>query len=142
MNPLTSLAIAVALTLLTVPAWAEPLPRTKPEQVGLSSERLEHVSRVLRNEIEKGKFPGAVALVARKGRIAYYEAFGARDPETRAPMTRDAIFRIYSMTKPVTSVAIMMLQEEGRLVLSDPVSKFLPQLTTLHVAVHKQDATR
>jgi len=139
MNPLMSLAIAVALTLLTVSAWAEPLPRTKPEQVGLSSERLEHVSRVFRNEIEKGKFPGAVALVGRKGRIAYYESLGARDPETRAPMTRDAIFRIYSMTKPITSVAVMMLQEEGRLVLTDPVSKFLPQLAQLQVAVEKKD---
>jgi CubicO group peptidase (beta-lactamase class C family) len=96
---------------------------------------------VLRQEIAKGKIPGAVALVARKGRIAYHEAFGARDPATRAPMTRDAIFRIYSMTKPVTSVAIMMLQEEGRLVLNDPVSKFLPQLTKLQVAVEKKDAS-
>jgi CubicO group peptidase (beta-lactamase class C family) len=139
MRSLASLAVAAALTLLTVSAWAEPLPRTKPEQVGLSSERLEHVSRVLRNEIEKGKFPGAVALVARKGRIAYYESFGARDPETRTPMTRDTIFRIYSMTKPITSVAVMMLQEEGRLVLTDPVSKFLPQLAKLQVAVEKKE---
>jgi CubicO group peptidase (beta-lactamase class C family) len=103
--------------VLAASAWAaEPLPRAKPEQVGLSSERLEHVSRLLCQEIEKGKFPGAVALVARKGRIAYHESFGARDPETRAPMTRDTIFRIYSTTKPMTSVAVMMLQEEGRLV--------------------------
>jgi len=121
-------------------AWAEPLPRATPEQVGLSSERLGHVSHVLREEILKGKLPGAVALVARRGRIAYYESFGVRDPETRAPMTKDSIFRIYSMTKPITSVAIMMLQEEGRLVLTDPVSKFLPQLTGLQVAVEKKDA--
>ncbi|HXA96890.1 MAG TPA: serine hydrolase domain-containing protein [Candidatus Dormibacteraeota bacterium] len=121
-------------------AWAEPLPRATPEQVGLSSERLGHVSRVLGEEILKGKLPGAVALVARRGRIAYYESFGVRDPETRAPMTKDSIFRIYSMTKPITSVAIMMLQEEGRLVLTDPVSKSLPQLTGLQVAVEKKDA--
>jgi len=134
------LAGAVAVLLLAPPLWAaDALPRVKPEQVGLSSERLGRLGRVLNEEIEKGKIPGAVALVARKGRIAYFESLGARDPETRAPMTRDAIFRIYSMTKPFTSVAVMMLQEEGRLVLNDPISKFLPQLTKLSVAVESKD---
>ncbi len=138
----TALLVGIALVLLTGPAAAQvPLPSARPEQVGLSTERLGRLGQVLRQEIEKGKIPGAVALVARKGRIAYYQAFGARDPETRAPMTRDAIFRIYSMTKPFTSVAIMMLQEEGRLALNDPVSKFLPQLTALQVAVEKKDAS-
>jgi len=138
----TALLAGITLALLTGPAGAQaPLPSARPEQVGLSTERLGQLGQVLRQEIAKGKIPGAVALVARKGRIAYYEAFGARDPATRAPMTRDAIFRIYSMTKPVTSVAIMMLQEEGRLVLNDPVSKFLPQLTKLQVAVEKKDAS-
>ena len=133
------LATCTTLALLAGPALAQPLPQARPEQVGLSSERLAQVGRVLREEIEKGKFPGAIALVARKGRIAYYEAFGVRDPETRAPMTRDSIFRIYSMTKPITSVAVMMLQEQGRLVLTDPVSKFLPQLARLQVAVERKD---
>jgi CubicO group peptidase (beta-lactamase class C family) len=138
----TALLAAITLALLTGPAGAQaPLPSARPEQVGLSTERLGQLGQLLRQEIAKGKIPGAVALVARKGRIAYHEAFGARDPATRAPMTRDAIFRIYSMTKPVTSVAIMMLQEEGRLVLNDPVSKFLPQLTKLQVAVEKKDAS-
>ena len=138
----TALLAGITLALLTGPAGAQaPLPSARPEQVGLSTERLGQLGQVLRQEIAKGKIPGAVALVAGKGRIAYYEAFGARDPATRAPMTRDAIFRIYSMTKPVTSVAIMMLQEEGRLVLNDPVSKFLPQLTKLQVAVEKKDAS-
>jgi len=133
------LAVCTTLALLAGPALAQPLPQARPEQVGLSSERLAQVGRVLREEIEKGKFPGGIALVARKGRIAYYETFGVRDPETRAPMTRDSIFRIYSMTKPITSVAVMMLQEQGRLVLTDPVSKFLPQLARLQVAVEKKD---
>ena len=138
----TALLAGITLALLTGPAGAQaPLPSARPEQVGLSTERLGQLGQVLRQEIAKGKIPGAVALVARKGRIAYHEAFGSRDPATRAPMTRDAIFRIYSMTKPVTSVAIMMLQEEGRLVLNDPVSKFLPQLTKLQVAVEKKDAS-
>jgi len=140
-----ALVAAVVAVLALAPSlapslWAaEALPRARPEQVGLSSERLGRVSRVLNEEIEKGKIPGAIALVARRGRIAYFESFGVLDPATRAPMTKDAIFRIYSMAKPMTSVAVMMLQEEGRLVLNDPISKFLPQLTNLHVSVEKKD---
>jgi CubicO group peptidase (beta-lactamase class C family) len=141
MRKLVWLAAPVALVLLTTAVWAAPLPRARPEQVGLSSERLDRVTRVLRNEIEKGRFPGAVALVARKGKIAYFESLGVRDPATGAPMTKDAIFRIYSMTKPFTSVAVMMLQEEGRLVLTDPISKLMPQLAKLQVAVERTDET-
>jgi CubicO group peptidase (beta-lactamase class C family) len=133
------LVVSTAFGLLTGPALAQPLPQARPEQVGLSSERLGRLGQVLRQEIEQGKLPGAVALVARKGRVAYYESFGVRDPETRAPMTRDSIFRIYSMTKPITAVAIMMLQEQGRLVLNDPVSKFLPELARLQVATERRD---
>jgi CubicO group peptidase (beta-lactamase class C family) len=127
---------ALVLVLLTATAtWAaDALPAAKPEAVGLSSERLQRVGRVLQREIDAKKFPGAVALVARKGKIAYFETFGVRDPNGAAPMTKDSIFRIYSMTKPWTSVAIMMLEEEGRLVLTDPVSKYLPQLKGLQVA--------
>ena len=139
MRKLALLAASIVLVLLITDAWGASLPRGEPDAVGLSGERLERIGRVLRGEIEKGKIPGAVALVARKGRIAYFESFGVRDPATGAPMTKDAIFRIYSMTKPVTSVAVMMLQEEGRLVLSDPISKFLPQLTNLKVAVERKD---
>ena len=139
MRTLTLLAASLVLVSFTSGAGADSLPRADPASVGLSAERLERVGRVLRGEIEKGKIPGAVALVARKGRIAYFESLGVRDPATGAPMTRDAIFRIYSMTKPFTSVAVMMLQEEGRLVLSDPISKFLPQLTKLKVAVERRD---
>jgi CubicO group peptidase (beta-lactamase class C family) len=139
MKKLTLLAAFLALVPFTSAAWAEPLPRAQPADVGLSAERLDRVGRVFRSEIEKGRIPGAVAVVARKGRIAYFESFGVRDPATGAPMGKDAIFRIYSMTKPMTSVAVMMLQEEGRLVLTDPVSKFLPQLTKLQVAVERKD---
>lgn len=139
MKGLTLLAASLAAVLFTSTVRAESLPRAQPADVGLSAERLDRVGRVLRDEIERGKIPGAVALVARKGRIAYYETFGVRDPATGAPMAKDAIFRIYSMTKPMTSVAVMMLQEEGRLVLSDRVSKFLPQLANLQVAVERRD---
>ena len=136
--------VAVASAVLVLSAtlgWAEPLPSAKPEQVGLASERLDRIGQALRAEIEKGKLPGAVALVARKGRVAYFEAFGSRDKAAGAPMTKDAIFRIYSMTKPLVSVAAMIAMEDGRLVLTDPVSRFLPQLTKLQVSVPKADST-
>jgi len=132
--------LAAALVILTVPmVWAASLPLVKPEQVGLSPERLDRVGQLLKKEIEQGRLPGAVALIARKGQIAYLESFGFRDKASGAPMTNDAIFRIYSMTKPFTSVAAMMLVEEGKIVLTDPISKFLPQLGKLEVSVQKFD---
>ncbi|TMA19062.1 MAG: beta-lactamase family protein, partial [Deltaproteobacteria bacterium] len=103
-------------------AQAQSLPSAKPEEVGLSTERLGRIGKVLQAEIQAKKFPGAVAVVARKGRVAYFEAFGARDPQSGAPMTKDTIFRFYSMTKPFVVTAAMMLAEEGRIVLTDPVS--------------------
>lgn len=138
----TRAAFLAALTtvLLVHVAWAEPLPTAKPEQVGLSSQRLERVGQSFKAQIEKGRFPGAVVVIVRKGKIAYFETFGQRDPATGAPMPKDAIFRLYSMTKPFVSVAAMMLVEDGKLTLADPVSKYLPQLATLQVAVPKQDA--
>ena len=131
---------ALATALLVHAAWAEPLPTAKPEQVGLSSQRLERVGQSFKAQIEKGRFPGAVAVIVRKGKLAYFETFGQRDPATGAPMPKDAIFRLYSMTKPFASVGAMMLVEDGKLTLADPVSKYLPQLATLQVAVPKQDA--
>src|SRR5438094_2113229 len=119
--------------------WADGLPTAKPEEVGLSSERLARATQYMKAEVARGQYPGAVALVARKGKIAYFEGVGQRDPVAGAPMTKDAIFRLYSMTKPFTSVAAMMLVEEGRLVLSDPVSKYLPQLANLQVSVPRFD---
>lgn len=136
-----SLLVCVALTLVATIAWAQALPSARPEQVGLSPERLDLVSSMLRAEIEKGKFPGAVALVGRKGRVAYFEAFGHRDKAAGAPMAKDTVFRIYSMTKPLVSVAAMMLMEDGKLVLTDPVSKFLPQFSKLQVSVPQVDST-
>ncbi|PYM42725.1 MAG: serine hydrolase [Candidatus Rokuibacteriota bacterium] len=145
MRRLVALGSAVLVLSATLAAsalvWAEPLPSAKPEQVGLASERLDRIGQALRAEIEKGKLPGAIALVARKGRVAYFEAFGSRDKAAGAPMTKDAIFRIYSMTKPLVSVAAMIVMEDGRLVLTDPVSRFLPQLTKLQVSVPRADST-
>src|SRR6202161_1635156 len=106
-----------------------------PEEIGLSSSRLARLGDVMRGEVERGRVPGAVALIARRGRIGYFESFGRRDPEAAEPMAKDSIFRIYSMTKPIVSVAAMMLWEAGRFLLSDPIAKFLPELGNLKVAV-------
>jgi CubicO group peptidase (beta-lactamase class C family) len=112
-----------------------PLPRATPEDVGLSTTGLARLGRVMQDEVQRGRVPGAVALIARRGQLAYYESFGQRDPVSGAPMARDSIFRIYSMTKPIVSVAAMMLWEEGRFLLSDSIAKFLPELGTVKVAV-------
>jgi CubicO group peptidase (beta-lactamase class C family) len=92
-------------------------------------------------DIERGAIPGAVALIARGGRVAYHEAFGWRDREANAPMAKDAIFRIFSMTKPIVSTAVMMLVEEGRIRLVNPVSHYLPELKDLKVGVEETDAS-
>jgi CubicO group peptidase (beta-lactamase class C family) len=131
----------VVLVVTGSVAGAQPLPSAKPEQVGLSSERLERVGQALKAEIAKGKLPGAVALVARKGRVAYFESFGLQDQAGSVPMAKDAIFRIYSMTKPLVSVAAIMLMEDGQLVLTDPVSRHLPEFTKFQVSVAKADST-
>jgi CubicO group peptidase (beta-lactamase class C family) len=114
-----------------------PLPFAAPEDIGLSSARLARLGTVIAGEIERGRVPGAVALVARRGRVGYFESFGQRDAAAGAPMAKDAIFRIYSMTKPITSVAAMMLWEDGRFLLSDPIAKYLPDLAALDVAVER-----
>jgi CubicO group peptidase (beta-lactamase class C family) len=124
----------------TLTAGAQSLEPVKPEQVGLSSERLERIGKIFNREIDQGKLPGAVVLVARKGRVAYFESFGFRDKAAGVPMTKDSLFEIYSMTKPLVSVAAMMLVEEGRLQLADPVAKFLPEFANLQVSVPKFDA--
>jgi len=139
MKKLSTLLTLSLVLFFTAGAWGQALPTAKPEEVGLSSERLARIGQMVTADIEKGRLPGAVALIARKGRVAYFESWGLRDKATGAPMTKDAIFRIYSMTKPFTSVAVMMLVEEGRLLLTDPVSKHLPELAKLSVGVEQVD---
>lgn len=110
------------------------LPVVLPENAGLCPQRSARLMAVLQSEVERQRLPGAVALIARHGKVALFEALGALDPATGVPMTRDAIFRIYSMTKPIASVAALMLMEQGRLLLSDPVAKYLPEYSTQKVA--------
>jgi len=133
-NLLRSL-IASVLVLSAISSFAADLPRVRPEIVGLSSERLARIGETLQRSIDEGKLGGAVALVARQGKVAYLQAFGTLDPKTGAPMTTEAIFRIASQTKAVTTVAVMILLEQGRLLLDDPVSKYIPEFKTTTVAV-------
>src|SRR5262245_2582689 len=113
------------------------LASSKPEAVGLSAARLARLTGALSADIERKLLPGAVALIARRGRIAYLETLGLRDPATGSAMREDTIFRIYSMTKPIVSVAVMMLVEDGQVKLADPVAKFLPPFAGPKVAVER-----
>jgi CubicO group peptidase (beta-lactamase class C family) len=137
MSRLVALIVSVVLLL---PLVAHALVTASPEEVGLSKERLARIAPALSRQIEAKSFPGAVALVARKGRIAYFETVGQLDPKTGTPMSKDAIFRLYSMTKPFTSVAALMLVEDGRMRLTDPIDMYLPQLGNLQVLVQVRDA--
>jgi CubicO group peptidase (beta-lactamase class C family) len=133
MRRIGTLVVLVAAVL----AWpiTAATPTAKPEDVGFSSERLHRINDLVQRHITAGSFSGAVTLVARNGRIAHFEAQGLMDIEARKPMQKDAIFKIMSMTKPVVGVSIMMMIEEGKVRLTDPVSKFISELKGLKVAV-------
>ena len=109
--------------------------RAKPEAVGLSSERLERISSAVQHEIDDKRIAGAVTLVVRRGKVAWFKSEGMADREAGKTMPTDAMFRICSMTKPITSVAVMMLYEEGKFLLEDPVSKYLPEFKHAKVLV-------
>jgi CubicO group peptidase (beta-lactamase class C family) len=134
----TALAAIVIATTASQPACArelQPLATAAPEQVGMSSERLARITTMLKKEIADGKLPGAVVMVARKGKIVYSDAIGSQDKGANTPMKLDSIFRIYSMTKPLASVAAMMLVEDGVIQLTDPISKFRPAFKDMQVSV-------
>ena len=127
----------VAVVLLALSLTAAGVPSGKPEDVGLSSERLQRINELVRRYIESGQISGAVTMVSRHGRVAHFEAQGLMDIDAKTPMRKDAIFRMASMSKPVTGVAILMLMEEGKLRISDPVSQFIPEFKNIKVAVAK-----
>jgi CubicO group peptidase (beta-lactamase class C family) len=133
------LPLVAALFVLAEPAFADSLGHTNPEAAGLSRERLGRIGTYLQNEIASKRIPGAVMLIERRGKLAYFEAFGQRDAGTQAPMTANTIFRIYSMSKPITSVAAMMLVEEGKLSLDEPLSKYIPSFANVKVGIEKKD---
>jgi CubicO group peptidase (beta-lactamase class C family) len=137
-----NLVVALGLSLVTAGlatahAWAAELPTARPEEVGLSSERLERIGEMMKRHIDAGHIQGGVAAVARRGKVAYFEACGLMDIEAKTPMAKDALFRMASSSKPVTGVAIMMLVEEGKVRLSDPVYRFIPEFKGAKVAVAK-----
>lgn len=121
--------------LFLASTFAASLPTAKPEDVGLSGERLQRIHAMIQGYIDRQEIAGAVTLVARRGRVAWLHAQGMQDLESKKPMREDAIFRIASMTKPIASVAVMMLFEEGRLQLTDPVSKYIPEFKEMMIAV-------
>ena len=127
-------AVSLFLALLAFPLGAAST-KAKPEEVGLSSDRLPRIHAAIQRHIDAGDISGAVTLVGRKGHLAYLEAQGLMDIATKKPMSTDTIFHLASMTKPIAGVAVLMLMEEGKLRLNDPVSKFIPELKTLTVAV-------
>lgn len=133
-DAIRSLAAALALSS-AASAFAQALPVAEPESVGMSSERLQTITTTLTNEVNAKKLPGAVVMVARHGKLVYSKAFGSLNDPSGAAMQQDSIFRIYSMTKPLVSTALMMLIEDGKVQLTDPVSKFLPSFKSPMVSV-------
>ncbi|TSA14616.1 class A beta-lactamase-related serine hydrolase [bacterium] len=130
--------VGFVLLLLSLPLSAQQLKPVPPAKVALSSDRLQRLTDVLNGYVNDGKLSGAVALVVRHGKVAYMKAVGYRDIESRSPMTNDAIFRIASQSKALVSLGVMILQEEGKLLISDPVGKYIPQFDSTTVAVPKE----
>ena len=128
------ISVLVLVALLAAPVTAAT-PTAKPEEIGLSAERLQRVRDLVQRHIDAKSFSGAVTLIARNGRIGHFEAQGLMDVDSRKPMPKDGIFRIMSMTKPVVGVGIMMMIEEGKVRLNDPVSRFIPSFKELQVGV-------
>jgi CubicO group peptidase (beta-lactamase class C family) len=133
--PFSCVLAALALSVV-----AASSPAVKPEDVGLSSERLQRISQMIGRRIAAGEIAGAVTIVARKGKVAHLSAQGVMDLESKQPMTPAAMFRIASMTKPVVGVAIMMMVEEGKLHLNDPVSRYIPEFHAMKVGVAQPPA--
>lgn len=129
------LAYVSAAWMLSAVAQAQPLPMATPESVGMSSQRLEKITSIFKQEVAQGKLPGAVVMIARKGKLVYSQAFGKLNNASGGDMKLDSIFRIYSMTKPMASTALMMLVEDGQVQLTDPVSKYLPSFKSPMVSV-------
>ncbi len=120
--------------------YAQNIPTAKPESVGMSSKKLQHITKMFQMEVDKGAIPGAIIQINRNGKLVYTSVVGFKDKSKNEPLTKDSIFRIYSMTKPLASIAAMQLVEEGRMQLTDPISKFLPEFKDMQVSVPKTDS--
>jgi CubicO group peptidase (beta-lactamase class C family) len=135
MNTTLRGAVLGVLTLALWPLAAASLPTAKPEDVGLSSERLQRIHEMVMRHVEAHDISGAVSIIARRGRIAHFEAHGMMDLDSKRPMQKDALFRLASTSKPVTAVAVLMMLEEGKLLLTDPVAKYIPEFKGTKVAM-------
>lgn len=139
MRSVTRAIISLFLSIVAVHATGQSIRSVAPNGTGLATDRLERITAVMNDHVAKGHIAGALGLIARRGKIGYFETYGLQDREARVPMRKDAIFRMYSMTKPFTGVAVMILYEEGKFFLTDPVSKYLPELAKMKVAVVETD---
>ncbi len=139
MNRKRALFATILVFFVSLSVFAQDLPKASPGSLGFSAERLTRIAKMFQSDVDKGDLPGAVVLLARNGKVFYFEAIGYQDRAKRLPMKTDSIFRIASMTKPVTSVAIMMLAEEGKIDLLAPVSQYLPEFKDVKVGVEKLD---
>ena len=131
--------VCVLLFCATTLAFGKGLPMAVPEEVGISAERLERIRPVMQNYVDDGRIPGFLTVVARRGKIVHFETIGMRDIENNKPIEADTIFRIHSMSKPITSVAVMILYEEGHFQLDTPVSDFIPEFKNMKV--YNEDQT-
>jgi CubicO group peptidase (beta-lactamase class C family) len=139
---LRAIGMSAVAACIAFSAFAQDVSKvTRPEDAGFSSDRLQRLSDAMQADVDKGAIPGAVVMVSRNGKLIYSRTFGFQDREKQVPMKSDAIFRIASMSKPFVSVAVMMLVEQGKIMLNDPVSVYLPELKNLQVGVEKTDAT-
>ncbi|MGD8831009.1 MAG: serine hydrolase domain-containing protein [Pseudomonadales bacterium] len=134
-----ALSVAALLLMLAGNGLARELTPVRPERVGLDADRLDRIAENMNAAVADGTMVGGVGMIARYGRLAYVESWGERDREAGDPMTQDDIFRIYSMSKPITGVALMILYEEGKFFLNDPVAKYIPELANLKVALSTAD---
>ncbi|MDB0050302.1 beta-lactamase family protein [Pseudomonadales bacterium] len=130
-----NLVLVLAVMLVVAPASAKEMSSTKPERQGFSSERLEKLTQLMNAKVEDGTMVGGMGVIARNGKIIYSQTYGQADREAGKAMTDDAIYRIYSMTKPITGVALMMLYEEGKFRLNDPIAMYIPEMANLQVAL-------
>ena len=137
MNPTLKRLLIIVPVFLWIAAPAQDLDFGKPEELGFSTQRLERIDQAFNSYVTENKMAGSVVLVARKGKVAYYKAFGFRDKEFNSRMEVGSIFRIASQTKAIVSVGVMILQEEGKLLLQDPVGRFIPEYKETKVAVPK-----
>jgi len=141
MKPTPLAGLVLSLSLVAHGLAAQNLPVTNPDRVGLSADRLARIGTVFQEHVDAGRIAGAMGMVIRNGQVAYQEEWGFRDLEARDPLEADDLFRIYSMTKPITAVAVMMLWEEGKFALGDPIGRYIPELARVQVAKLREGAT-